>query len=247
MVEAQIIDLKRLVEQDLEETKKRLASLEEESNTLDKMLDIYKRRIGSSYAKSISSIDHKDFDNKTLRDSLHFIAKRNNNTIVVKDAVKLMKGANLFGNPDNAASVVYAILNRSPEFEKIGSGMFRLLSKEQIQAIIKPTITKIHRPISNVISFKNAVTKVLKDANGEPLTNKEIWKRMQAIGVNSNAKDPAAWVNRLAKDVGAEKYAPKTWRWIFSAPEQKTLEINPITIPGQTYALHINEPKLDTQ
>jgi len=247
MVEAQIIELKRIVEQEREETKNRLASLDEEWNTLDKMLDIYKRRIGSSYAKSISTIDHNNFSNISLREALRYIGKLNNNTIVVKNAVKLMKDANLFGNPDNAASVVYAILNRSPEFLKIGSGMFRLLPKAQVPAIRKPTIPKIRPPISNYISFKNAVTKVLKDANGEPLSCKEIWKRMQTLGVNSNAKNPVAWVNRLAKDVGAEKYAPQTWRWVFSKPEQKTLEITPITIPEQTYALHINEPKLDTQ
>ena len=234
MVEAQIMDLKRLVEQDLEETKKRLASLEEEYNTLDKMLDIYKRRIGSSYAKSISDINYKDFDNKTLREALHFIAKRNNNTIVVKDAVKLMKGANLFGNPDNAASVVYAILNRSPEFEKMGSGMFRLLSKDQIPTIA-PSITSNHSPLNNEISFKKAIVKVLQEANGEPLNTKEIWRRMQNLGVKSNSKEPTAWINRLSKDVGAEKVAPQMWRWRIQPPEQKPLEMNTqVVLPGQT-------------
>jgi len=232
MVEAQILGLKRIVEQELEETKKRLSELDEESNTLDKMIDIYRRRIGSNYAKSVSNIEHKDFNNKSLREVLQYIAKLNNNTLVVKEAVKLMKGANLFGNPANAASVVYSILKRSPEFSRIGTGTFRLLSKIEM---LKPlpdiaTASPIRSSLHNPISFEKAIIKVLQDANGESLRGDEIWKRMQGLGVKSNSKNPVGWVNRIASIIGAEKVGPKIWRWKASQiPEQK-----PLNLPAQT-------------
>ncbi len=64
------------------------------------------------------------------------------------------------------------------------------------------------------ISFKKGTAEVLKQARGEALHAKDIWERMQAMGVRSNAKNPVGWVNReTGKHPNIEKDGPKTWRW----------------------------------
>ena len=118
LLESQVLELKRLIEHDINETRERLKSLTDELSHVDKMLDSYKHRIGSHYIKSVSSITPQEFEGKTLRESLRLIAERNNMVIIVKDAVKILKEAKVFGNPQNAASVIYAILNRSVKSEK---------------------------------------------------------------------------------------------------------------------------------
>ena len=66
------------------------------------------------------------------------------------------------------------------------------------------------------MSFNKGVVSVLKQAHGEPLRDVVIWRRMQALGVKSNAENPVGWVNREAtKHAKIEKAGPKTWRWIW--------------------------------
>jgi hypothetical protein len=65
------------------------------------------------------------------------------------------------------------------------------------------------------MSFRNGFAEVLKQARGEPLTDEEIWRRMQDKGVKSDAKRPlgivALTARRLPDDV--EMVAARTWRW----------------------------------
>ena len=65
------------------------------------------------------------------------------------------------------------------------------------------------------ISFNNGFIEVVRQARGEPLYAPELWRRMQEIGVRSDAKNPLGIIAFTAKrfqDVA--KVGPRTWRWV---------------------------------
>lgn len=124
--EAQTVEMIRLIEQDIMEAQSQLDYLVAARQSLEGALRIYRSRIGPQYAEAVQSIKPQEFEGKSLREILRLIAERNNKTVVAKDAVKLMKEANVFGNPLHADSIVYSILSRSPEFVKVGRGIYRL-------------------------------------------------------------------------------------------------------------------------
>lgn len=121
--EAQTVELISLIGQQIKDLQEKLDSLIEERGSLEKALQTYRQWIGSTHAQEIKP---KEFKGKSLREILHLIAERNNKTLVAKDAIKLMKQANVFGVPEHADSVVYSILSRSPEFIKVGRGVYRI-------------------------------------------------------------------------------------------------------------------------
>ena len=64
------------------------------------------------------------------------------------------------------------------------------------------------------ISFRKGFMAVLEQARGEALIDTEIWRRMQEMGVISNAQRPLGFIGLTAKRVpSAEKVAARTWRW----------------------------------
>ena len=65
------------------------------------------------------------------------------------------------------------------------------------------------------VSFRNGIVEVLRQARGESLVDTEIWTRMQAIGVQSDAKRPIGFIGLTAKRVPeVEKLDAHTFRWI---------------------------------
>jgi hypothetical protein len=80
----------------------------------------------------------------------------------------------------------------------------------------KPVETSLPAPPKhkNPISFAKGVIKILQDAHGEALRSDEIWKRMQVLGIRSNAKNPVDWVDWSAQNGGAKRgELPRTWVW----------------------------------
>ena len=78
----------------------------------------------------------------------------------------------------------------------------------------------IDAPVSNGVigkmSFNKGIFAALQYADGEPLCASEIWKRMQQLGVKSNAKRPESfiiWHARKNPDK-IEDLGDKIFRWI---------------------------------
>jgi len=70
-------------------------------------------------------------------------------------------------------------------------------------------------PIHGKMSIRRAIVQVLKDARGEPLHCKEIWRRAEELGAKTTSKNPAAAVDFTAytlKEI--KKVAPRTWSYI---------------------------------
>lgn len=69
-------------------------------------------------------LDKRDFKGRSQRGVLRLIAERNDGLLVTRTAIKLMKVADVFDNPLNADAQVYAILNRSKDFVRVGRGVY---------------------------------------------------------------------------------------------------------------------------
>jgi hypothetical protein len=63
------------------------------------------------------------------------------------------------------------------------------------------------------------VVDVLKEARGEPLHVKEIWRRVSAKGAKTAAKSPLGAIDLTCYSIlkyhpkALEKVRPRTWRW----------------------------------
>ncbi len=126
---------------------------------------------------------------------LHLIAERNEKTIVAKDAVKLLKEASVFGNPLHADSMVYTILGRSPEFVKIGRGIYRM---NGTQGRVKKSKRKERIP-----GLKQAILE-LKSVNPD-MTKQDVRDTLIKRGFNFQGKSPSRSVHILWVNLGFAK------------------------------------------
>ena len=69
------------------------------------------------------------------------------------------------------------------------------------------------------VSLRRAVVEVLKEARGEPLHVKEIFRRVSAKGARTGAKSPLGAIDLTCYSIlkyhpkALEKVRPRTWRW----------------------------------
>lgn len=164
--EAQTLELIGLIDHDIKETEGQLNSLREEKRALEEALNAYRQRVGARYAQAVQTIRPEEFEGKTLREMLHLIAERNGRIIVVKDAVKLLREAKVFGNPLHADSIIYSILGRSREFVRVGKGIFRLDGLHKESKAKKESVPGLKQAIlelktSNPDMTKNDVANIL--------------------------------------------------------------------------------------
>jgi hypothetical protein len=128
--EAQTKELFSRVEQEIKEiqsdTEKRIATLQQRKWALEEALRAYQEMMGSELTQELYSLDQRDIMGRSYREILDLIALRSNGLLIARQAIRLMKEANVFGNPFNADSVVYSILNRSQEFVRVGKGVYKL-------------------------------------------------------------------------------------------------------------------------
>lgn len=188
--EAQTTELIRLIDEEVKDSEKRVNELLVERNSLVEALKIYRQRIGTQYAKAVQSLRPQDFEGKTIREMLRLIAERNDKIVVVKDATKLLKEAKVFGTPEHADSMVYSILGRSPEFTRIGRGIFRLNGAKQRE---KQTVKR-----KGIPGLKQAILE-LKTVNPD-MTKDDISDTLIRRGFDFQGKSPKravhmAWVN----------------------------------------------------
>jgi serine/threonine-protein kinase RIO1 len=192
--EAQTIEMIRLIEQDIHEAMSQLDYLQAAKESLEQALRIYRKRIGSEYTQAVESIKPEEFKGKTLREILHLIAGRNDKVIVVKDAIKSMKEANVFGTPQHADSVVYSILSRSPEFAKVGRGVYRLNGEHKEGKSVRK---------ERIPGLKQAIQE-LKTVNPD-MTKRDIRDTLIKRGFDFKGRNPNKAVHMLWVNLGYAK------------------------------------------
>lgn len=135
--EIQTKELLNRVEKEIRDTQidmeKRISNLYKKAEVLQEASRIYQEMMGMSQ-DSLSLLSPNDTQGKSLREILTLIASRNNGLLVAKQAIKLMKEAKLFSNPNHAESIIYSILGRSPKnFVKVSPGIYSLRRIERVK------------------------------------------------------------------------------------------------------------------
>lgn len=202
--EAQTIEMIRLMEQDIHETQLQLEYLVAAKQSLEGALRVYRGRIGPQYAQAVQSIKPKEFEGKTIREILCLIGERNNKTIVVKDAVKLMKEANVFGVPEHADSVVYSILSRSAEFVKVGRGIYRLNGEHREGKSVRK---------ERIPGLKQAILE-LKSVNPD-MTKQDVRDTLIKRGFDFHDRNPNKAVHMLWVNLGFAKKDKESQQSLF--------------------------------
>jgi len=192
--EAQTQELLKRVEKEMEqvqsEADRLLAELEERRWALDIALTAYREMHGESLAQTAQGLSVSDIRNKSHREILRFIAKQNKGLLVAKQAIRIMKEAGVFGNPDNADSAVYSVLKRSPEFVKVGKGVYKANGgKEKPKSHLKRPRGK-KRIASGVVE----AIKSIKEEHPE-MTKREIRNALTSQGFDFKGKKPGNAVN----------------------------------------------------
>lgn len=166
---------------------KRIAKLYEKKEVLQEALRIYQEMMGMSQDSRIS-LSVNDIRGKSLRQILTLIASRNNGLLVAKQAIKLMKQAKLFSNPNHADSIVYSILGRSPKhFVKVSPGIYSLHHTERAK-----------RKIHGGSGLKQKI-KELKEMNPQ-MTKTQVKNYLMQQGFDFQGKRPGnavhmAWIS----------------------------------------------------
>lgn len=190
--EAQTKELIKRVEQEIEEIRTnaelRIGFLQDRKAYLQKALEAYSEMMGTQTVET-QSLSRSDVDNKSHHEILKFIALRNNGLLVARTAIRLMKQANVFGNPLNADAAVYSILGRSKEFVKVGKGVYKLNGHKDTKAL----------KLKGGISELKLTMKELKEKNPQ-MTKLNMRNALIQQGFDFQGKRPGravhmAWVN----------------------------------------------------
>ncbi len=109
------------------EAARRIAVYNRKKEALEESLATYREMMYIEDRPAAEILTPDDVREKSQKDILCLIASRNNGLLVANQAVKLMKDAGVFGNPENASSAIYSVLKRSTkEFVRVGQGVYKL-------------------------------------------------------------------------------------------------------------------------
>lgn len=199
--EAQTKELFGRVEQEIKElqadTEKRLATLQQRKWALEEALRAYQEMMGSDLTQERYSLDQRDIIGRSYREILNLIASRNNGLLIARQAIRLMKEAIVFGNPSNADSVVYSILNRSQEFIRVGKGVYKLNAnggKNELTAKKKD---------GSAGALQRAIQE-LREKNPQ-MTKTEVLSTLIKKGFDFKGKRPSSAVNMVWVKLGFAK------------------------------------------
>ena len=195
--EAQTRELFGRVEQEIKEvqadTERRIATLQQRKWALEEALRAYQEMMGSELTQERYSLDQRDIIGRSYREILNLIALRNNSLLIARQAIRLMKEANVFGNPSNADSVVYSILNRSQEFVRVGKGVYKLNAnggKTELMAKKDGRVGALQRAIQE-----------LREKNPQ-MTKTEVLSTLIKKGFDFKGKRPSSAVNMVWVKLG---------------------------------------------
>ncbi len=135
-IEHEIEDLQADTARKIAEWNRKKAALEESLVTFRQMMYMED--------KSVSEVlTPEDIRDKSQKDILVLIASRNNGLLVANQAIKMMKEAGIFGNPENASSAVYSVLKRATkEFDRVGQGVYKLHDFSDTSAGLRLSLPK---------------------------------------------------------------------------------------------------------
>ena len=130
-------DLANLIarlQQERIEAEKQLAQVDEQVIAVETTLRLL-RQNGASQEPEIFKSLVPELKGKKQLDAMRLIASKNMGILKVTDAKRLMLEAGLIRNPKNAASILYTLISRSGEFEKVEPGEYKLIGSQQSTSV----------------------------------------------------------------------------------------------------------------
>lgn len=202
--EVQTRELLESTNHDIRETENRLALLVQRKRALDEALRAYRGAIVDlppfspevEITREAEALDLDEIKGMSQKNILKLIASRSGNVLHVARAKRLMKAANVFGNPGHSDSAVYSIVLRSPEFVKIDKGIYRV--EEISRKAPRPPRSRTNSGIRDMV-------KTIKNAYPS-WTKKQVLEKLLEIGFDFGDKRPMSVVNMAWV---AEGYAGK--------------------------------------
>jgi len=199
--EAQTKELIARIENEIGETQaetvRRIAILRKKKASLEESLLTYQEMMYVTDKSAFRILTPEDVRDRSQKEILRLIASRNHGLLVANQAVKLMREAGVFGNPDNASSAVYSVLKRATkEFGRVGQGVYKLLDASN-KSTAPATKVKRNRAMSGI---RQAV-KELKENHPE-MTRQEVLDTLIKNGFDFKGKKPANAVNLAWTSLG---------------------------------------------
>lgn len=170
-------------------------------------LEAYRDLMGVTATETAKPLTDDDVQGKSQIGIMKLIAVRNGNLLVVRTAIKLMKQAGIFGNPDNAPAMVYSILSRSKDFHRVGRGIYKLNGVYKHKA--KSSVTKVRKP--RLPGLNEAIKNLI--ANTPQVTKNEVVDILIKGGFNFQDRNPNKSVNRAWLNIKSKE------------PKQKPMEL----------------------
>ena len=119
-------DLVGKLRQERDDAEKRFAEANEKLKAVEITLGLVSGNESPSTSVGPANSIMENLRGKTQPEALTMIASANNGMLKVKEAKRLMLEAGLISNPKNASSIMYTLIGRMSNFEKVGRGEYRL-------------------------------------------------------------------------------------------------------------------------
>ena len=83
-----------------------------------------------------------DVEDRSQREILIMLARRNRNWLAVEHAIRLMTEAGVFPEASNASAQIYTLLRTSKDFERVVPGLYRLVAPSEAKSPPPPQAGK---------------------------------------------------------------------------------------------------------
>lgn len=194
----QTLELLARVRSEIAEVEQSMIRLRTTEWGIEQALKAYDKRMNAETGGEYHPLTPEEIGNKSQKEILEIIAHRGNGILLAKQAVRLMKDANLFPTPENASSQVYNVLRRNSEFVRVRKGVYRLASPTEANAhprlvaemsLLARSVAMIRRDQPNL--SKEQITKLLIDRSF-PFHGKEAAKavNMAIVNLDRRKKNP---------------------------------------------------------
>lgn len=203
--EAETKELIERVSQELKDAMTQVDMLQQRKWALEEAVRAYMQMRGTKATRTIKWLNPDFVKDKSYREVLSLIARENEGLLIVRHATRLLKEAQAFGDSPNADSIVYSILNRSPEFVRVGRGVYKLNS---VHKEIKSTVRKERIP-----GLKQAILE-LKTVNPD-MTKQDVRDTLIKRRFDFQGKSPSRCVHILWVNLGYAKQDKEAQRSLF--------------------------------
>ncbi len=176
------------------ETQEKLNTLNHQRDALLDSINVLKERLGEDApTESGMTVSKSEIVGKTQREILELIAAKTGGILVAKDAIRMMIQLDVFGNVNNAESMVYSLLSRGKQFEKVTPGVYRVRPETSVPTT-RGKAKRIRRSNPALTHSIVQLRRTFPDANRQTVRDMLISQRFDFGTSNPTAAVNGAWL-----------------------------------------------------